>query len=72
MMASMWSKGNTHSLLVGKQTCARCVETSLADAQDDGMDLSQYPAVALSGVRPNDASSCHRDLALPRSSLLYS
>jgi hypothetical protein len=30
MVVRMWSKGNTHALLVGLQTCAATTETSVA------------------------------------------
>jgi hypothetical protein len=35
MLGRMWNKGNTHSLLVGVQTCATTVEIGTAVPQED-------------------------------------
>ena len=36
MLERMWSKGNTHSLVVGMQTCATTLEISVAVSQKTG------------------------------------
>jgi hypothetical protein len=47
MLARMWSKGNTSSLLVGLQTCTTTLEIKLKFSQKIGICLLQDPATPL-------------------------
>ena len=45
MLARMWSKGNSHSLLVEMQICPTTVEISVAVPQKLGSNPPQDPVV---------------------------
>ena len=49
VLAWMWSKRNTHLLLVGVQTCIATMEISVVVPQED-VNLPQDPPIALLGI----------------------
>ena len=50
MLARMWRKGNPHGLLMGMQTGAATVESSMEIPQKLKMDLPLDPAIPLLGI----------------------
>lgn len=56
----VWSKENTHPLLVGTQTYTATMEINMAVPQKT-IDLPQDPATPLLGIYPKDAPSYHKD-----------
>ena len=52
MLARMWRKGNPFALLVGMQTGAATVESSMEISQKLKMDLPFDPAIPLLGIYP--------------------
>ena len=61
MVVRMWGKGNTHSLLVGVQTCTATVEIGVAASQEVENNLPQDPATPLLGIYPKDSTPYYRD-----------
>ena len=61
MLESMWSKGGTHPLLVGMQTCAATLEISVAVSQETGV-LPQDPAIPLLGIYPRDFLAYYKSI----------
>lgn len=70
MPVRMWSKGDTHSLLVGVQTRTSSIETSVAVPWKMATDLSRDLAVLLL-ADPKDSASDYKTLTQPCSLLLY-
>ena len=56
------SKGNTHPLLVGIQTCTTTLKISMAVSQKLGINLPQDPAIPLLGIYPKYAQSYYKDI----------
>ena len=52
MLERMWSEGNTHSLLVGMQTCAVPVEISVAVSRETGSQPTSGPSNSILGNKP--------------------
>lgn len=61
MLERMWSKANTHPLLVGIQTCKATMEFSVAVPRQDENQPTSRLAVPLLDIFPKDASSYHRN-----------
>jgi hypothetical protein len=61
MLARMWRKRNTPSLLVGLQTGSSTLEINLLGfIRELEIDLPEDPAIPLLGIYQNDAPLCHR------------
>jgi hypothetical protein len=56
MLARMWNKENTHSLLVGVQTC-----TTTLEIKKQEILLPQDPAIPFLGIYPTDVPPFHKD-----------
>ena len=56
----MWSKGYTHPLLVGMQTCATTLKISVVVSQE--IKLPQDPALPLLEIYPRDALSYYKSI----------
>ena len=57
MLKRMWSKGNTHSLLVGMQIVQPLWKSVWQFLRKMGINLPQDPAIPLLGIYPRDAQS---------------
>jgi hypothetical protein len=62
MLARIWSKGNTPTLLVGEQTCTTTLEINLAVSQKTRIVLLQDTAIPLLGIYPKVAPQSHKDV----------
>lgn len=57
----MWSKGNTHSLLVGLYSCSTTMEISMAISQEAGINLPQDLYILLLYIHTKDIPSYHKN-----------
>ena len=61
MLARMWRKRNTPSLLVGLQAGTTTLEISLAVPQKIDILLPDDPAIPFLGIYTEDAPTCNKD-----------
>ena len=61
MLEMLWSKGNTHPLLVGMQTLATTLEISVAVSQETGSQPTSGSSKLL-GIYPRDAQSYYKSI----------
>ena len=62
MLKRMWSKGNTHPLLVGKQTCTTTLEISMVVSQRIGNPPTSGSSNTTLGHRPKRCLIILQDL----------
>ena len=62
MLERMWSKGNTHSLLVGMQTSTTTLEISMVVSQKIGNQPTSRLSKLLVGINPKDTQSFYKDI----------
>ena len=62
MLERMWSKGNTHPLLVGMQTCTTTLEIIVQFLRKLGINLHQDAAIPFLGTSPRDAQSYYKSI----------
>ena len=62
MMERVWSKGNTHPLLVGMQTLQPLWKSVWQFLRNLGVNLPQDPAIPLLGIYPRDALSYYKSI----------
>ena len=62
LLENMWSKENTHILLVGMQTCITTLEISMEFLRKLEINLPQDPAIPLLGIYPKDAQSYYKSI----------
>ena len=61
MLMRMWSKSNTHLLLMGVQPCRASIEINMVVPRDEGTNLLQEPAISLLGINSKANSSYHNN-----------
>jgi hypothetical protein len=61
MLARMWRKRNTPTLLVGLQAGTTTLEISLAVPQKIGHSTTNDPAIHLLGIYPASVPTCNKD-----------
>jgi hypothetical protein len=61
MLVRMWKKRNTPLWLLGLQAGSTTLEISLAVLQKIGHSTTEYPAIPLLGIYPEDAPTCNKD-----------
>ena len=59
MLAWMWGKRHTHTLLVELQICAATLESSMENPQKTGMDPPFDPVIPLLSLYPKDLKSAN-------------
>ena len=57
MLERLWSKGNTHSLLVGMQTCATTLEISVVVSHKTGSQITSVSSKSTLGNIPKRCPS---------------
>ena len=62
MLERMWSKGNTHPLMVGMQTCAATLEISVLVSQETGSQPTSGPRVSHLGIYPRDMQTYYKSI----------
>jgi hypothetical protein len=62
MLARMWRKGNTPSLLMGLQTCTTIWKSILQFLIKLEIILPEYPAILLLGIYPKGTPPYHKDM----------
>lgn len=61
MLVRMWSKGNTHPLLVGLYSGSATMEIRMAIPQQFGINLPQVLYILLLYIYPKDIPSYHKN-----------
>jgi hypothetical protein len=61
MLAKMWGKRNTPSLLVGLQAGTSTLEISLLGPQKIRHNIPGRSSIPFLGIYPKDASTCNKD-----------
>jgi hypothetical protein len=61
MLAKMWRKRNTPTLLVGLQGCTTTVEICLGFLRKLDIVLLEDPAIPLLGIYPEDVPTGNKD-----------
>ena len=61
MLVRMWRKWTTPPFLVGLQACTTTLEISLAFPQKTGHITTEYPAIPLLGIYPEDVPTGNKN-----------